>query len=82
MFSIGSKMCSVYHNNSSILKRLVSDVYWRLSSFLIELALSIPGGLPEGSPQEQLMPIPSLNGQESSEPDSIPPGTQFAVCIV
>lgn len=54
----------------------------RLSSFLIELAISTPEGLPEGSPGEELMPIPSVNVQESSEPDSIQPGTQVAVYIM
>jgi len=47
-----------------------------------ELAISTPEGLPEGFPGEELMPIPSVNVQESSEPDSIQPGTQVAVYIM
>lgn len=42
--------------------------------FMIELALS-PEGPPVGSPEEELLPIPSLNVEESSEPGSVQPGT-------
>ena len=52
------------------------------SSFMTELAISTPEGRHEGSPEEDLMPIPSLNVQESSEQVSIQPGTQVAVYIM
>ena len=52
------------------------------SSFMTELAISTPEDLHEGFPEEDLMPIPSLNVQESSEQVSIQPGTQVAVYIM
>lgn len=49
---------------------------------MTELAISTPEDLHEGFPEEDLMPIPSLNVQESSEQVSIQPGTQVAVYIM
>lgn len=49
---------------------------------MTELVISTPEDLPEGSPEEDLVPIPSLNVQESSEQVSIQPGIQVAVYIM
>lgn len=49
---------------------------------MTEFVISTPEDLHEGSPEEDLVPIPSLNVQESSEQVSIQPGIQVAVYIM
>ena len=46
---------------------------------MIELVISTPEGPPERSPVEELLSVPSLNVEESSEPGSIQPGALVTV---